>query len=245
MTTKSQISSLEIQREPLYVPPMVEIRIPTPLIKIDKWKANTQYPTMSAYYLPFSVNSLADFTKFNPKYFLFVAKKNVKHIKYVNGIYTKVINPSGFYHPTHQQGVNFPNGSFYSGSTEIPLDTEFSLTAGAYIKTPIAFNPTQWVRKFDDGSGTWVLPTIADFGFRLDTYFKFTKKNGRKARMMNFKLAIGIENPDKSSKQPIIFGELSETFRINYKTHKVGGQTFNGYYGIDINMQTTGLRKKI
>jgi hypothetical protein len=242
MTVKSQISNLEIQREPLYVPPMVEIKIPTPLIKIDIWKVDTQYPTMSAYYLPFSGNSVEDFTNYNPKYFLFVAKKNLRHKKRVNGINTTVINPSGFYHPTHQNGVNFVGKSFYSGITEIPLDTEFTLNAGAYVKTPIAFNPIQWVRK--DDNGIWVLPTVSDFGLNLNL-FKFSKKGGDRARVMNFKLAIGIENPNKNSKQPIIFSELSETFRISYKTRKVAGQPFNGYYGIDINMQTTGLRKKI
>ena len=222
-----------------------EIKIPTPMIGISRLLSDVGIPKLTAYYLPFTGSVTADFIRFAPKYYLFLAKKSNIHRKIIGGINTKVETPSGFYHPTHKNGINFPNGAFYSGSTEYPLNTEFPLTTGAYVRSTLSFNPAQWVRK-SDGVGGWLLPTLADFGININQ-FKFTGKKGKyNKRVMNFKLAIGIRNPDKTSNNPIIFGELSETFRVAFNVRKISidpDPKQYGFYGLNMNIQTTGLHR--
>jgi len=222
-----------------------DIKIPTPMISIDKLLVDVGYPKLSAYYLPYSGSPVEDFLRFNPKYYLFIAKKRHSHLKRVAGVPTKFEKPTAFYHPTHRNGINFPSNAFYSGSTEYNLNTEFALSTGAYVKSTLNFNPAQWVRK-SMGVGVWVLPTLADIGLNIDL-FKFTGKKGKyNKRVMNCKLAIGIQNPDKDSPNPIIFGELSETFRVTFNVRKISidpAPKQYGFYGLDMNVQTTGLHR--
>jgi hypothetical protein len=189
-----------------------KIDIPTPFIKIGEYDFINKHPKLYAYYLPTGFND--EFLKYNPKYFLFMAHTNRWHYKKVNGVNTKIRRHSGFYHPTHQNGINFPNSNYYSGQTQIPLDTEYPLIAGAYKKTLIPFNPYQFTR-FKPIAPTMPSP------LNLPSNINLWKFQGRKGfltltRGNLFSIAIGIENPDPTASNPILFGELSEPFRVQF-----------------------------
>lgn len=218
-----------------------DIKIPTPQIKIGKMNIDVGFPPLSAYYLPFSSTGNEEFLNHNPKYYLFMDRSRKLSIN--KGV--KIIKQKGFYHPTHQNGINFPSKAFYSGSTQYPLDTEYSLTAGSYNNSLLSFNPFQFARVFDKDSNSYVLPTIANLGTNI-VLFKLQGKKGKyNKRVVNFKLAIGIDNPNTNSKTPILFGELSETFRINFSVRKINDVPLRiGFEGFNIDIQTTGLRKK-
>lgn len=221
-----------------------DIKIPTPQIKIGRMDLGVGFPPLNAYYLPFASGS-EEFLNHNPKYYLFMARSRKRSVRYPNDVRTTVFKERGFYHPTHQNGINFPSKAFYSGSTEVPLDTEYALVSGAYNKSLLPFNPFQFARIFDRTSSTWILPTVSDFGTNI-RLFKFQGKKGNQIkRVVNFKIAIGIDNPNTGSPNPIIFGELSETFRVNFSVTRTSTVPLNfGFFGIDINIQTTGLREK-
>lgn len=217
-----------------------DIKIPTPQIKISKVDTGVGYPSLSAYYLPFSSTGNEEFLNHNPKYYLFIAKRRHTSRKGAD----KKFKPTGYYHPTHQNGINFPSGAFYSGSTEFPLDTEYALTSGAYNKTVLSFNAFQFARVYDKINNAWILPTLTDFGNNIKQ-FKFPAKHKQYTTVVNFKIAIGITNPDTNSNKPILFGELSETFRMNFNIKKQSSfPLVYGFYGLDLNIQTTGLRQK-
>lgn len=217
-----------------------DIKIPTPQIKVTELISANGFPNLIAYYLPFSSTGNEEFLNHNPKYYLFIAKKRHVSRKGVD----KIHKPTGYYHPTHQNGINFPSGAFYSGSTEFPLDTEYPLVSGAYNKSVLPFNAFQFARRYDKPNATWILPTTADYDVNINQ-FKFPAKHRQSTTLVNFKLAIGINNPDTNSPNPILFGELSETFRITFRIMRVSlVPLVYGFKGIDINIQTTGLRKK-
>lgn len=207
------------------------ITIPTPMINIGKFDNVNKHPELYAYYLPEIVGT-EEFLKYNPKYFLFMAKSNKWHRKDVNGVTTVVRRPSGFYHPTHQNGINFPHSAFYSGQTAIPLDTEYPLSAGAYKKTLIPFNPYQFTRVWNPPPNL-VVPSPSNFPSPL-AYWKIQGKKtvAKYGRSVLFSLAIGIENPDTSAKNPIVFGQLSEPFRVQFIN--VNGDAFGFSYVVQL-----------
>lgn len=216
----------------------VSISIPTPQLKLSGTNDSTKSRNLYAYYLPTDGN---DFLNHNPKYYLFMAKSNKRHKKVQNNITVPVQRPAGFYHPTHQNGINFPpQSAFYSGSTSIPLDTEFNLTPGAYNKTLIGFNPFQWTRYTPDNVN-WNVPTLADFGpGKLIENFKVQGKRGhRNTRSALFCLAIGIENPDQNSDKPIIFSQLSKPFKLTFNV--INGNV----YGYNMSIQTSNITREL
>jgi len=211
--------------------------IPTPMIKIGKYDSINKHPELYAYYLP-EINGGDEFLKHNPKYFLFMAKSNKWHRKKINGVLEKVRRPSGFYHPTHQNGINFPNSAFYSGETSIPLDTEYDMNTGAYNKTLIPLNPYQFTRYANPNP---VVPSPSNFPSLLNYWIIQGKKIHpiRYNRSVLFSLAIGIKNPDTSSKNPILFGKLSEPFRMQLIA-------FDGNaVGFSYVIQLSGVKRKI
>ena len=216
-----------------------QIDIPTPLIKLGKVNNTYKSQDLYAYYLPKSNNS---FLNYNPKYYLFMAKSSGWHKKINNGITSRFRKIAGFYHPTHQNGINFPtNSAFYSGSTAIPLDTEFNLTQEPYTKTQIPFNPFQWIR-VDNGGGSWTQVVISDLnGSKNVDTFKFQgKRSKRNNRSVLFCLAIGIENPDNSSQFPILFSELSQPFKMTFSIINA-----NKVNGINLTIQNSNIHRKI
>jgi hypothetical protein len=226
-------------------PSSSSIFIPKPLIQIGVFNSSNLYNDLYSFYLPFTGES-ESFLSHQPKYYLFMARTARPYRKKILGVPTKKFKKGSYYHPTHQDGINFPNGAFYSGSTAIPLDTEYTFGAGAYNKTLLAFNPLQFMR-YSDQSGPspiWVVPDASRLNESI-SFFKFQGKHGNFGkRVVNFKLAIGIKNPNTAVGQPpIIFGELSEIFRISMRVERQS-PTVVGFKGINIAIQDSGVRIK-
>jgi hypothetical protein len=192
------------------------VKIPTPSISIGSLNSTYNIQNIYSHYLP----NDGDFLNYNPRYYLFMAKSNLYHVKRILGVSVKVRRNSGFYHPTHQNGINFPgNTAYYGGTTAIPLDSEFAIDNVPYKKTLIDINPFQWAR-FKTG-GAWSVPTLADFGLTIDNYKiqgKASKQtDGEYQRSALMYLAIGIDNPNTLSTYPILFGQPSNIFRLELK----------------------------
>ena len=207
-----------------------QIIIPKPLLKVNK-------DYVAAYYLPQSFQE--SFLNYNPKYFLFVYKaKKISKKRNPNinsGLPYKVIKPAGFYHPTHHQGADYVlTPGFYGGATEISLDTEFPLTPGSYVKTVLGFNPFQFCKFNAGGFWRFVLPT--DFPC-IPSLLKFQGgrspgvQHGSQIRTLTCCIAIGITNPNTGSNKPIVFGELSQPFRVKYDAGQSspGSNTVSGF----------------
>lgn len=203
------------------------IEIPRPEINLSISQNNVIGQELYAHYLP-PIND--SFLNYNPKYYLFMQRSRLNSIKKdINGVLYKKKKPSGIFHPTHQNGINFPNGAFYSGTTQIPLDTEFSISNTPYIKSLINMNPLQFVRYSPSGGliqNDWVVPNLLNFPCaNIQIKIQGRRANSPPRSSLMF-LAIGIENPDKNSNYPIIFGELSIPFKLALK--KQAGIIFNG-----------------
>lgn len=205
------------------------IEIPRPEISLSQSQGTYGFcQNLYAHYLPTTNSS---FLNYNPKYYLFMQRSRLNcRKKNINGTkYTKY-KPSGIFHPTHQNGINFPNGAFYSGTTAIPLDTEFAIANTPYTKSLININPFQFVRYSPSGgaiNNDWVVPSLLNFPCaitQMKIQGKKTSLSSQSRSCMMF-LAIGIENPDTTSNYPIIFGELSIPFKLALK--KLGGIIFN------------------
>ena len=105
------------------------INIPTPIVTLGQPQANfANCQSVYCHYLPMTDGG-ASFLSHSPKFYLFMAKTNHSRKKKQKvGPSIKVNRQAGFYHPTHQDGINFPaHTNFYGGTTPIPLDTEFDL----------------------------------------------------------------------------------------------------------------------
>jgi hypothetical protein len=196
------------------------IDIPRPEITLSTNNLEIQQ-SLYCHYLP-PIND--SFLNYNPKYYLFIQRSKLKSRKKdINGNrYTKT-KPSGIFHPTHQNGINFPNGAYYSGQTQVPLDTEFAIANTPYTKSLINMNPLQFVRMKNIPSDNWFVPIETDFpkatiqvkiqGKNHPNSFSIAGGEG-KSRSALMYFAIGIENPDTNSNYPIIFGQLSIPFKI-------------------------------
>jgi hypothetical protein len=205
------------------------INIPTPSIQLGGFNPMYNIQNLYSHYLP--ISGLDYFLNHSPKYYLFMAKSQVYHIK--NGV--KNIRNAGFYHPTHQNGINFPtNTSYYGGSTEIPLDSEFDIDITPYTKTLIGFNPFQWSR-FKNS-----VPELSFFGTSPAQWKIQGKKSGIKGhykRSATFYLVIGIRNPNPISPYPILFGQPSQLFRL---TFRINASLVVGY---DLTVQYSGVKR--
>jgi len=214
---------------------VLPIIIPTPKIKIvGTDTASTGTPTpganplLLASYLPYSDSQSETFKKYNPKFYLFRCKSARQSRKKIKGSPAErlhVQKAKAFYHPTHLNGINFPaNTPIYGGSTRTPMHTEFDLgNINPYEYTTLGFNPYEFVEINKELGAGWETMTSADWGKTVD-YYRFTgKKNSRSggdpiptksAKSILFKIAIGIDNPTGSKTNPILFGEFSDTFRL-------------------------------
>jgi hypothetical protein len=191
------------------------INIPTPSIQVGGFNSSYNSQNLYAHYLPI-MNGGSDFLAHSPKYYLFMAKSRVNHSKKnIGGFNVPKVRNAGFYHPTHQNGINFPSNSpYYGGTTDIPLDTEFSIASTPYTNTLIGFNPFQWTRYNN------AVPTLATFGTAPSQWKIQGKRGGVRGhykRSAMFYLAIGIKNPDATSPYPILFGQPSQLFRLTFR----------------------------
>lgn len=214
-----------------------DIIIPTPQIKIGKIDSTKNCPFLYAYYFP---QGNENFQTHSPKYYLFMYKsKNNHKKKNISGAKIKSTRPSGFYHPTHLNGANFSaHTSFYGGSTPIPLNTEFSLTApGSYIYTELGVNPFQYIKR----SGAYIVLADTQNINPTDSFY-FSGRAFRKtrhSRSITFCIAIGIQNPDITSKNPIIFGDFSNEFRLKFNSFK------GNLNGLNYELQISSIKRNI
>jgi hypothetical protein len=162
-----------------------------------------------------------DYLNHNPKIFLFV-KRNArsKRVKDINGDLQKKYYYGGWRHTTHMQGINFPNGNFYSGNTNCPTHTEFPLST---------FSPYDHQELVDFDAGEFYVAYLPGYGLGVPAPLKTLtlpwtitnlnkiKARGRKeepnTRSVYFRFAIGIENPDTTSPYPIVFGPMTASIQ--------------------------------
>jgi hypothetical protein len=166
-----------------------------------------------------------EYKNHNPRVFLFV-KRNGRNRKVtdINGDPQKKYYHGGWRHITHMQGVNFPSGNFYSGSTLCPTHSEWPLTiSNPYEKQELTTLDVGEFYKYNN-----ILPNLpAPFGtvpWTVSNVNKFSVRGVRGERptkSVYFRFAIGINNPDATSDYPIIFGALS--IPIQCKIVKKGG----------------------
>jgi hypothetical protein len=200
------------------------IAIPTPIIKVNPAVSGlyNEQAFLTASYLPFSSIVPEEFKAHNPKFYLFRSKsRSAKKVKTIDGLdsYRKIV-PKGFYHPTHLNGINFPpNTPIYGGQhTRIPFNTEYDFGGVTpYNYTVLGFNPYEWV-EYTLNDGAWLPMTVAQWGLYDLGNYRFTGKQSVGSRSTLFKIAIGINNPSGSTTNPILFGDFSPTFRLQFLT---------------------------
>lgn len=212
------------------------INIPDVVVRAGSMTSNFHQELLASY-LP-TLKGNEDFLNHSPRYYLFQCKSKKQHYSGIKDGKRRRVNPAGFYHPTHQNGVNFPNKSFYSGVTEIPLDTEFNVDALPYKRTLLNFNPFQFVRIKET---FWRVATIADFGTPIGRWkIQGKRTNAAKTvpRTSDFYICIGILNPENNTKQPVLFGKPSNIFNLGFRIQ--GGNVV----GFNITTQKTGVKRK-
>lgn len=178
------------------------------------------------------------YLNYNPKIFLFVKKNGKsKKIRDINDNKITKYYFGGWHHTTHMQGINFPNGSFYSGTTLCSTHSEFPLTiTEPYDKQLLTgFDPGEFYVYMDNGSGSPApLNGTIQWSDRNRFYARGRQHNDF-TKSVYFRFAIGIENPDVTSKFPIIFGPLTASIQCKIVAVGFGAQ----YVGYAINHDPT------
>ena len=170
------------------------------------------------------------YLSYNPKIFLFVKKNGKrKRVRDINNISINKYYFGGWHHTTHMQGINFANRNFYSGTTLCDTHSEFPLIITQPYQRQIlnSFNPGEFYsyRALANSAPAPLDSTIS--WSELPLYYVRGRKNQDFNRSVYFRFAIGIENPDTTSKYPIIFGPL--TASIQCKIVKSGLDNFISY----------------
>jgi len=226
------------------------IFIPTPIIKVNPsvHSLYNEQVFLTASYLPFSSVVPEEFKAHNPKFYLFRSKSrsNKKVTPLVGEPYKKNV-PKGFYHPTHLDGINFGGSPVYGGSTRIPFNTEYDFGGVTpYNYTVLGFNPYEWAefKIFAEGE-TWQPMTNAQWGLYPLYQYRFTGKHYVGSRSILFKIAIGINNPSGSTTNPILFGDFSPTFRLQFLTARtMSGLAFTPIKFV-IQLENSTVKRKI
>ena len=214
------------------------IPIPKPIIKIGQNNSTYQMSNIFATYLPTTNSNY--FLNYNPKYYLFVLRKSKRHKKKVNGVQTKTRRKGGWVHPTNENGVGYEHSKYYGGTTETPITSEFNFNANPYIQSLISLNPFQFA-KYNTGSGLQYMTSVSQFGLTIENYVLPQDVGKAKTRGIQFAIAIGIKNPNKNSKYPILFGDLSSPFRL---TFSLGGGGAGGIVtGFNIYLQSPSMKR--
>ena len=180
----------------------------------------------------------------NPKIYLFV-KKNGKNrrVRDINDDPQKKYYHGGWKHTTHMQGINFPNGNFYSGNTLCPTHSEFPLTITEPYERQLltSFNPGEfYVCSLISDSLPAPLDATVSWT-ELDKYYVRGRKDDVPNRSVYFRFAIGIENPDPNSKYPIIFGPLTASIQCKIVKFKLNGSS-PPYVSYAINHDPTNIK---
>ena len=193
---------------------------------------------LSVSYLPTAGNDI--WQAYNPKIYLFRYNKKRKKVITVNAgakkgrEIIKVIK-AGFKHIPHLMGAKH-KGAFYAGQTEQVYHTEFELLINQpYMTQPLyEFDSSEFYMNTKNRS-RFTADTKSD---QLESIVPNNRKNSQGAKSVYLKFAIGIENPDKDSKYPIIFGELSDVVQLLPYID-------NEFVKIRFNFVPTGIKRNI
>jgi len=156
------------------------------------------------------------FLEYNPEVWVFRRKNYIRE----KDIDDSKIRHKKWTHEPHLNGSKYPNSSYYSGSINSPIQeietngrhTEFdSVPTGTSYKTVIPLDPYEYI--FGDlGNGLEKLSDSTDFS--KITRIKVTGR--RNSKSLPFRFAIVIDNPDTSSSNPKIIGDLSDIVYLRY-----------------------------
>jgi hypothetical protein len=194
---------------------------------------------LSVSYLPTAGNDL--WQAFNPNVYLFrYSKKKRKKITVNTGgkkerQIVKTIK-AGFKHIPHLMGAKH-QGAFYGGETKEVFHTEFELLVNKpYMSQPLyEFDPKEFYTHVDRAE-RFSSNTPAE---ELQYILPSNRKTVFGAKSVYLKFAIGIENPDKDSEFPIIFGELSDVVQL------IPFIDESDYIKIRYNFVPTGIKRNI
>jgi hypothetical protein len=192
---------------------------------------------ISVGYLPNGESDI--WQQYNPKVYLFrYSKKKKKNVFYTDPVTGKEKRKvkkiaAGFKHVPHLDGY-LGKGKFYGGMTKYPYNTEFDLMINKpYMTQPLfGFDPYQFY-VYDKQQP---LPK----GLSGDILNNIYPANRKKefARSVYFKFAIGIDNPDKTSEFPVLFGEMTEVLQV------LPFKNLDGLIYLRSNLVPTGIKRK-
>lgn len=163
----------------------------------------------------------------NPRVFVFHKKNAKKHRKYNStiGFSQSKVYYAGYHHPTHMNGLNWPNSPFFSGLGEFPYHTEFPLIiTGPHQRQLLSdFNVREFyfhwsidsvkTQPWPENTPATQISRLKAVGRKIDGY----------SRSNYFKFAIAIDNPDPNAQCPVLFGELSDAIQVLPHMRKVDG----------------------
>jgi len=199
----------------------------------------TKNGMLAVSYLPTAGNDI--WQAYNPKVYLFRYNKKRKKNIVINtggkgGKRISKIIKAGFKHIPHLMGAKH-KGAFYAGDTQEVFHTEFEMVINEpYMIQPLyEFDPNEFytntgrVERFTNNTPLEELGNI----------YPSNRTNVTGAKSVYLKFAIGIENPDKDSKFPIIFGELSDVIQLLPYTKD------GNFIKIRFNFVPTGIKRNI
>lgn len=163
----------------------------------------------------------------NPRVFLFHKKNAKKHRKYNNTLEThqEKIYFGGYHHPSHMNGVNFPNGAFFSGLGAFAYHSEFPLiiTAPFQRQELTDFDVKEFYYHFSiENVKTQPFPALTPAA-EISRIRAVGRKVRGNSKSNYFKFAIAIDNPDPNATCPVLFGELSDSIQVLPHMTKVEG----------------------
>ncbi len=178
-----------------------------------------------------------DYLAYNPKIFLFVKKNGKKRmVRDINGNAITKYYLGGWKHTTHMQGINFPNNNFYSGTTSCPTHSEFPLTVtNPYEFQELTdFNPGEFYVYYAPGYNLPVAaPLLNTIPWSQRNNIAVRGRNENYARSTYFRFAIGIENPDTTSPQPILFGPMTSSIQCKIVKARLGEEDLVVSYALN------------
>jgi len=184
------------------------------------------------------------YLSYNPTIFLFVKKNGkAKIVRDINDDKEAKYYFGGWHHTTHMQGINFPNSNFYSGDTVCKTYSEFPLIiTQPYERQKLKFfNPGEfYVYKPNGNSQPAPLDGSVLWNDLPEYYVRGRKRDGF-TRSVYFRFAIGIENPDTTSKYPIIFGPLTASIQCKIVREK-NPHDGNSYVSYALNHDPTNIK---
>jgi hypothetical protein len=188
----------------------------------------------------------------NPLLFLF--RKNRKSRKKVK-IFPTPIPPlpptkfvktgSGYYHPVHEQGSNWPDGvNFYKGSSLWDLTTEFQIPLNPGKWEFLPFNGFNWIGFAQNEAPPRQLDVTDFMSTTSANSAKFMRGSKPNSLSMTFVFAIGIKNPNTANGLPYIFGEFSEPIKLRIRPQQNGGLGYKQINQLEILYEASTIKKR-